>query len=89
MTIHDNGTDFTQEFQETLQSHGMKRQPITVENLGLNLVKRVHRTLGDMIKTESFEDVENHMREVDVLLSSYAWAIRSTARLVTEQHQDN
>merc|ERR1712232_637750 len=32
---------------------------------------------------EDFTDIENPMREVDVLLSSCAWALRSTASVVT------
>lgn len=40
-------------------------------------------TLGDMIRTEDFEDIQNPMREVDILLSSYAWALRSTTNVVT------
>ena len=62
MTIHDNRTEFTQEFQDTLQSYVTKIQPITVENPRPNLVKLMHRTLSDIIRTENFEDVENPMR---------------------------
>ena len=83
MSIHDNRTEFAQEFQETLQSCGMKSQPIAAENLRPNLVERVHRTLSDVIRTEHFEDVESTMREVSVLLSSCAWVIRSTSSVVT------
>ena len=42
MTIHGNGTKFAREFQETLESHGTKSQPIAVENPRPNLVKRMH-----------------------------------------------
>ena len=31
MMIRGNGTEFTQDFQDALQSHGMKNQPIAVE----------------------------------------------------------
>ena len=82
MTTHDNGTEFTQEFQKTLQSCGIRRKPITVENLWPNLVERMCQTLGDMIRTENFEDIENPMREVEFLLSSCTWALRSTASFV-------
>ena len=59
--------------------------PITVENSRSNIVERVHRTLGDMIRVEDFENVLNPMREVDVLLSSCAWALRATVSGVTHR----
>ena len=36
-----------------------------------------------MIREDNYEDVENPMQEVDVLLSSCAWVLRSTARIIT------
>ena len=36
-----------------------------------------------MIRTEDFKDIQNPTREVDVLLSSCAWALRSTANVAT------
>ena len=57
ITIHDNGTEFTQEFQDSVQSCGLKIQPMKVENPRPNLVERMHRTLGDVIRTENFEVV--------------------------------
>ena len=65
-----------------MHSYGIKSQPTTAENPRLNLVERMCGTLGDMIRTEDFADVKNPMREVDVLLSSCAWALRSTASVV-------
>ena len=82
ITIYDNGTEFTQEFQDMLQSCRTKSQSIRIENPRPNLVERIHRNLGDIIRTEHVEDVENHMREVDVLLSSFPWALRPTASTV-------
>ena len=58
----------------------MKGQPIAVENPRPNLVERMHRSLGDIIRTENFE---NPIREVDVLLSSCTWEISSTTSVVT------
>ena len=56
--------------QDMLQSCRTKSQSIRIENPRPNLVERIHRNLGDIIRTEHVEDVENHMREVDVLLFS-------------------
>ena len=83
MVIYDNGSEFTSEFKELLDSCGIKSQPTTVENPRPNLVERMHRTLGEMTRTEDFSDDENPMREVDALLSTCAWALHSTASLVT------
>ena len=56
---HDNGSKFTTEFQELLASYGIESNPTTVENPRSNLVERMHRTLGDRIRTEDFEDIED------------------------------
>ena len=36
-----------------------------------------------MISIENFEDSENPLYEVDILLSSYPWALYSTVSVVT------
>ena len=82
--VHDNCSEFATEFQELLNSYGITSQPTTVENPRPNLVKRVRRALGGVTRTEDFEDVENPMREVDVLLSSFDWTMRNTANVVTD-----
>ena len=81
--MHDNRTEFTSEFLELLASYAIDSVPIIVENLYPNLVKHMHRTLGDMIRVENFEDSENPLREVDILLSSCTWALCSTVGAIT------
>ena len=67
IVVHDDGSELASEFKELLDSCGIKSQPTTVENPLPNLVERMHRTLGEMIRTEDFSDNENPMREVDTL----------------------
>lgn len=43
--MHDNGSEFTTEFQELLNSYGIESQAATVENPRPNLVEQMHRTL--------------------------------------------
>ena len=66
-----------------LWSRGIKSQPITVENPWPNLVEIMCRALVDVIRAENFEFIENPMQEVEVLLSSCAWALMSTASVAT------
>ena len=54
MTIHDNGKEFT------FQSYVIRIQPITVKNPRPNLVEHTHRTLGDIIRTKNFENIDNY-----------------------------
>ena len=81
---HDNGSEFIgEEYQELLASYGIKSEAILVKNARANLVERLHLTIGDMIRCETFDAESNWGREVDVLLSNCAWAIRSTCSTVT------
>ena len=72
------------QFLELLVSYDAKSVLITAENPRPNIVKRMHKTLGDMIRIEKFEDNKNLMREVDVLLSTCTWSLQSTASTITE-----
>ena len=65
-----------------MQCYGIKSKPVIVENLRPDLVERMNRALGGMARTDNFEDIDDPMREVDSLLSSCPWALRSTASVV-------
>jgi hypothetical protein len=54
--VFDNGTEFTgSEFQELLNSYGIKPVPTTVRNPKSNgVIERVHLTMGDMLRTMTF-----------------------------------
>jgi RNase H-like domain found in reverse transcriptase/Integrase zinc binding domain len=55
--ISDNGNEFLgKEFQELLQSYGVKSVATTVKNPQANFVERVHQTLGNMLRSHELED---------------------------------
>ena len=67
------------EFQELLTSYGIEdTSPTTLKNPQANgMVEKMHLSMGDMIRTSKFES-DTWEEEVDLLLQSIAWAIRST-----------
>ncbi|MGH7974316.1 MAG: integrase catalytic domain-containing protein, partial [bacterium] len=77
----DNGTEFVNnEFDELLQSYGIKPRPSTVKNPQANsILERVHQTLGNMLRTFELQKCEFDANNPwSGFLSSVAWAIRST-----------
>jgi transposase InsO family protein len=77
--IFDNGGEFTgSEFQELLHSYGVQPVPTTIRNPKSNgVVERVHLTMGDMLRTITFQG-EDWMTEAQRTLDAVAWAIRTT-----------
>jgi len=77
--VFDNGTEFTgQEFQELLESYGIKAVPTTVRNPRSNgIIERVHLTMGDMIRTMTFSG-SDWFSDMQRALDSVAWAVRTT-----------
>jgi hypothetical protein len=57
--ISDNGNKFPgKEFQELLQSYGVKSVPKIVKNPHADFVEPVHETLGNMLRSYELEDHE-------------------------------
>lgn len=79
--IFDQGNEFTgAEFQETLESYGVKPRPTTVKNPQANSVlERIHQVLGDMVRTSDLD--ANAWEQV---LPSVAFAIRATVSTTKE-----
>ena len=77
--VHDNSGKFTGfEFQEMCSNFGIKTVPTTVKNPQSNLTaKRMHLTIGDMLRTMTFSG-ENWENEMETALQSATLAIRST-----------
>jgi hypothetical protein len=77
--VYDNGTEFTgYEFQELLQSYGIKAVSTTVRNPRSNgVIERVHLTMGDMLRTMTFSG-SDWFQDMQRALDSVAWAIRTT-----------
>jgi hypothetical protein len=82
--ISDNGNEFLgKEFQELLQSYGVKSVPTTVRNPQANFVERVHQTLGNMLRSHELEDHDfDYQDPWSQILANCAWAIRSTVHTV-------
>jgi hypothetical protein len=77
--IYDNGGEFTgQEFQELLESYGIKPLATTVRNPRSNgVIERVHLTMGDMLRTMTFSD-SDWFTDLQHTLDAVAWAVRTT-----------
>jgi Integrase zinc binding domain len=58
MVTLDRGTEFMAEFSKTMvEDYGVKKKPITKRNPQANaIVKRVHQTIGNIIRTFSIAD---------------------------------
>jgi hypothetical protein len=77
--VYDNGTEFTgQEFQDLLDSYGIKAVSTTVRNPKSNgVIERVHLTMGDMLRTMTFSGTD-WFAGMQRALDAVAWAIRTT-----------
>jgi hypothetical protein len=77
--IHDNGVKFMGvEFQDMLDSYGIKSKPTTIKNPTANaIVERIHGTLGDQLRTTIFDS--NWSDDVDTLIQACAYALRVTS----------
>ena len=78
--IFDNGNEFLgKEFQEMLESYGVKAVPTTVKNPQANYVERVHQTLGNILRTRALDNYDFDYNDLWTdILSHAAWALRST-----------
>jgi cation transport regulator ChaB len=82
--ISDNGNEFLgKEFQELLQSYGVKSVATTVKNPQANFFQHVHQTLGNMLHSHKLDDRDFDFQDPwSQILSNCAWAIRSTVHSV-------
>jgi transposase InsO family protein len=79
--IHDNGTEFIGfEFQELLQSYGIKSVPTTVKNPQANsILERAHQTIGNMLRSSNLmtQDLTSHFA-LSRLMHNVQWALNTT-----------
>jgi transposase InsO family protein len=82
--ISDNGNEFLgKEFQELLQSYGVKSVTTTVKNPQANFVERVHQTLGNMLRSYELEGHDfDYQDPWSQILANCTLAIRSTVHSV-------
>ena len=79
--IHDNGSKFVGfEFQELLESYGIKSRITTVGNpLANAILKQVHQVLANMLRsTKLMQNPIKDASEFTAKLQSLQWAINST-----------
>jgi transposase InsO family protein len=78
--VYDNGSEFTrQEFQELLESYGIKPLATTIRNPWSNgVIERVHLTMGGMLRTITFSG-SDWLNDMQRTLDAVAWAVRMTA----------
>ena len=84
--ISDRGGEFMAEFKEELaKGYGINKRTITTRNPQANAVlERVHQTLGNIIRTFSFEDLEEE-DPWSGILSAAAFSIRANVSTTTEK----
>ena len=86
--LHDNGKEFIgNEFEELLQSYGVRSQPTTIKNPRGNAVhERTHLLMAELIRTEGELYVPASStigREIRKLTQRVAFALRSTVSSIT------
>ena len=90
VVVFDNGGEFTGvEFQELLQSYGIKAVPTTVRNPQSNgCIERMHLTAADMLRTVDLEvqdDCPIKINDaINTMFQTVAWGLRTTISTVTE-----
>jgi transposase InsO family protein len=80
--LFDNGSQFSSEFFELLQSYGVAAKPITIKKPQANaFVERIHQVMGDSI--HSMELSKRHFDDtsVNAILKSVAYGLRATYHL--------
>jgi hypothetical protein len=79
IAIFDNGSEFSYEFLELLQSYCVTAKPTTIKNPQTNaFVERIHQVIGDSVRT-----MELHTRKFDditinAILQNVAYGLRAT-----------
>ena len=79
--VHDNGREFVGiEFQEMLQSYGVKSKLTTVRNPQANgILERTHQVIGNLLRSTRLMSQDLSMLDAQQeLLAPVTWAINST-----------
>ena len=75
-------------FKQTLEdSYGITKRTITTINPQANtILERVHQIIGNIVRTFSFDALEEDDDPWSVILSAVAFAIRATVSITTEKY---
>ena len=81
--ISDRGGEFMKEFAESLKEYGINKSTITTRNPQANaILERVHQTIGNIIRTFQFEDLDED-DPWSGIISAAAFSIRATVSTTT------
>jgi len=79
MVVFDNGTEFSSEFLELLQSYGIQPKATTIKNPQSNaIVERLHLTISNSLRTMNLSSRLIDDTSIHGILQSIAWALRTT-----------
>jgi hypothetical protein len=80
--LHDNGTEFVSaEFQELLQSYGIRSKLTNVKNPQANgILERTHQVIGNLLRSSHLitQDLDTVSAAQQELLMPVMWAINTT-----------
>ena len=84
--IFDNGSEFKKDFLPLLKDFRIKPTPTSIKNPQANAaVERLHQVLGNMLRTQDLDNqVFDYINPWGHILSSVAWAVRSSYHSVLE-----
>ena len=84
--IFDNGSEFKKDFLPLLKDFSIKPTPTSIKNPQANAaVERVHQVLGNMLRTQDLSNqILDYINPWGNILSSIAWAVRSSYHSVLE-----
>ena len=77
--IYDNGTEFTSEWNEMLESYGVIGKPTTIKNPQSNaFVERVHLVIADCLRAMDLPSKPHDETTHHAILQAVAYGLRST-----------
>ena len=77
--IFDNGPEFSSEFQELLESYGVRPKPTTIKNPQANaIVERSHKKIANALRAMQLSEKMYDENSIHAILQHIAWGIRST-----------
>jgi transposase InsO family protein len=77
--IYDNGSEFSAEFVELLQSYGIKNKPTTVKNPQANaFIERTHQVIANALRTMELENRTIDDSSFNAICANVAYGMRAT-----------
>ena len=76
--VHDNGTEFTSEWTELLNSYGIVGRPTTIKNPQSNgLVERPHQSIAEALRCMQLQNRPFDETSEDSIFQAVAWGLRT------------